>query len=106
MINEIKEITNLGGQVVIVLIFIAYLRQKDKLMKESQKDFVSYIEKHSDNGNLISARIQKFTDVIEELKNITKELKNLIKEQTTRIQEQTTLIHQLYERLVKLTIGK
>ena len=96
---DIPNIVQLGGQVVIVFIFLAYLRHKDKIIKEAQSEFIKYIKDHSDNGNLISTRIQKFTDVIEELKN-------LIKEQTIRIQEQTVIIHKLCERLLKITPKK
>ena len=70
MITEIKEIANLGGTVVVVLLFLYYLTKKEKDMNK----IISNHLEHS--GRIIEKNSEVMTKVSVNLKELSIAIKN------------------------------
>ena len=81
MINEIKEITQLGGQVVIVLLFLYYLNKKDIINKKTYEEFNVMINNHLHVSNEV---INKNSHALQQIAVNLKELSLMFKKNSKR----------------------
>lgn len=77
MINEIKEVVQLGGTVTTVILFLYYLNKKDEMNKKTYKEFNSMINNHLHTSNsIIEKNSQALSKVAVNLKVLSVIIKN------------------------------
>ena len=77
MINEIKEVAQLGGQVVIVVLFLTYLYNKGKLDKQTFDRFDTMISNHlHTSSGIIKDNSKALNKVAVNLKELSIVIKN------------------------------
>lgn len=76
-INLLKEISNIGGQLAVVILFLLYLTKKDELNKKSYDQFNQTISNHLHTSNkVIQENSKALKKVAVNLKELSIAIKN------------------------------